>query len=116
MIAMSAPVNELNTVALLDAGADDVVDDAVGVEELLARVRALLRRDDDYAHAGKPVCDYDDPAAREEMSCLPERLRGPRRRRDVDLGQFFKTEIGQFGRRGGQRRDPGGAAQETDGQ
>jgi len=27
-------------------------------------LRARLHRDDDYAHAGKPVCDYDDPAAR----------------------------------------------------
>ena len=34
----------MNTVALLDAGADDVVYDPVGVEELLARVRALMRR------------------------------------------------------------------------
>ena len=27
----------------------------------------MLRRDDDYAAAGKPVCDYDDPAAREAL-------------------------------------------------
>ncbi|MGO9876564.1 MAG: winged helix-turn-helix domain-containing protein [Acidimicrobiia bacterium] len=44
LIAVSAPVNELNTVALLDAGADDVVYEPVGAEELLARVRALMRR------------------------------------------------------------------------
>lgn len=30
-------------------------------------LRARLRRDDDYARAGKPVCDYDDPAAREAL-------------------------------------------------
>lgn len=30
-------------------------------------LRALLRRDDDYASAGKPVCDYDDRAAREAL-------------------------------------------------
>jgi hypothetical protein len=28
------------------------------------QLRALLRRDDDYAAAGKPVCDYEDPEAR----------------------------------------------------
>jgi len=27
-------------------------------------LRTLLRRDDDYRTAGKPACDYDDPAAR----------------------------------------------------
>lgn len=32
--------------------------------DLAAELRAVLRRDDDYAVAGKPVCDYDDPAAR----------------------------------------------------
>jgi hypothetical protein len=32
-----------------------------------ARLRARLRRDDDYARAGKPVCDYDDPEAREAL-------------------------------------------------
>jgi Transposase DDE domain/Transposase domain (DUF772) len=31
------------------------------------RVRAELRRDDDYASLGKPPCDWDDPAAREVL-------------------------------------------------
>jgi hypothetical protein len=31
------------------------------------QVRAVLRRDDDYATAGKPPCDWDDPAAREAL-------------------------------------------------
>jgi hypothetical protein len=35
--------------------------------ELAGELRAVLRRDDDYAAAGKPACDYDDPAAREEL-------------------------------------------------
>jgi aspartate/methionine/tyrosine aminotransferase len=30
-------------------------------------LRAVLGREDDYATAGKPVCDYDDPAAREAL-------------------------------------------------
>jgi Transposase DDE domain/Transposase domain (DUF772) len=34
---------------------------------LAAQVRAVLRRDDDYASAGKPPCDWDDPAAREAL-------------------------------------------------
>jgi hypothetical protein len=34
---------------------------------LAAQLRAVLRRDDDYAAAGKPACDYEDAAAREEL-------------------------------------------------
>jgi transposase len=35
--------------------------------ELAASVRAALARDDDYQAAGKPVCDWEDLAAREEL-------------------------------------------------
>ena len=35
--------------------------------ELAGELRGLLRRDDDYAAAGKPACDYDDAAARQEL-------------------------------------------------
>jgi hypothetical protein len=34
---------------------------------LAAELRALLKRDDDYASAGKPVCDWDDKPAREAL-------------------------------------------------
>jgi hypothetical protein len=35
--------------------------------ELAAMVRAALRRDDDYAAPGKPACDWQDRAAREQL-------------------------------------------------
>jgi hypothetical protein len=35
--------------------------------ELASLVRAALQRDDDYQTAGKPVCDWDDAAAREAL-------------------------------------------------
>lgn len=35
--------------------------------DLEPELRGVLCRDDDYAAAGKPVCDYDDPAAREAL-------------------------------------------------
>jgi Transposase DDE domain len=35
--------------------------------QLAAQVRAGRQRDDDYAAPGKPACDWDDPAAREEL-------------------------------------------------
>lgn len=35
--------------------------------ELESELRGWLRRDDDYASAGKPMCDYEDRAAREAL-------------------------------------------------
>jgi hypothetical protein len=35
--------------------------------ELAAVVRAGMGRDDDYVAAGKPVCDWEDPQAREQL-------------------------------------------------
>ena len=35
--------------------------------ELEAELRAVLKRDDEYASAGKPTCDYEDPDAREQL-------------------------------------------------
>jgi hypothetical protein len=35
--------------------------------DLEAELRSRLSRDDDYASAGKPVCDYEDAAAREAL-------------------------------------------------
>jgi hypothetical protein len=37
------------------------------VPPLASRVRAMLARDDDYATAGKPPCDWDDASAREAL-------------------------------------------------
>jgi hypothetical protein len=40
---------------------------AAAEPELKAELRSVLERDDDYATAGKPVCDWDDKAAREQL-------------------------------------------------
>jgi len=34
---------------------------------LETELRAVLERDDDYGSGGKPICDWDDPAARERL-------------------------------------------------
>ena len=44
MIVLSAVGDESEKVAALDAGADDYVTKPVGIDELLARLRASLRR------------------------------------------------------------------------
>lgn len=39
----------------------------VADETLAAELRGVLKRDDDYATAGKPACDWEDKAAREAL-------------------------------------------------
>ncbi len=45
ILVLSARVHELQKVQALDAGADDYITKPFGTEELLARIRAALRRD-----------------------------------------------------------------------
>ena len=52
VIVLSAIEDESEKVAALDAGADDYVTKPVGIDELLARLRAALRR---VAPAGEPL-------------------------------------------------------------
>jgi two-component system, OmpR family, KDP operon response regulator KdpE len=52
VIVLSAVGEEREKVAALDAGADDYVTKPIGVDELLARLRAVLRR---VAPSGDPV-------------------------------------------------------------
>jgi two-component system KDP operon response regulator KdpE len=52
VIVLSAVGEEREKVAALDAGADDYVTKPVGIDELLARLRAVLRR---TAPTGEPV-------------------------------------------------------------
>jgi hypothetical protein len=55
-------VATMDTVTLIRSGIRGVLR-AAGAD-LGAQLRAVIVRDDDYAAAGKPVCDYDDAAAR----------------------------------------------------
>jgi two-component system KDP operon response regulator KdpE len=52
VIVLSAVGDEREKIAALDAGADDYVTKPVGIDELLARLRAVLRR---TAPSGEPV-------------------------------------------------------------
>ncbi|MDN5933507.1 MAG: transposase [Pseudonocardia sp.] len=58
-------VATMDTVTLVRSAIRGVLRAADSV--LQAQLRAALTREDDYASAGKPVCDYDDRAARVEM-------------------------------------------------
>ena len=57
MILLSAVGEEREKVAALDAGADDYVTKPVGIDELLARLRAVLRR---TSPAGEPVIELGE--------------------------------------------------------
>jgi two-component system KDP operon response regulator KdpE len=57
VIVLSAVGEEAEKVAALDAGADDYVTKPVGIDELLARLRAVLRR---KAPSGEPVIEVGE--------------------------------------------------------
>jgi two-component system, OmpR family, KDP operon response regulator KdpE len=57
VIVLSAVGEEREKIAALDAGADDYVTKPVGIDELLARLRAALRR---AAPSGEPVIELGD--------------------------------------------------------
>lgn len=59
---------------------------------LVAHVRAVLHRDDEYATPGKPPCDWDDPAAREAL-----------------LDELVRDALGALGALDGRSLPPGAA-------
>lgn len=72
--------------------------------DLVVELRAVLARDDDYGSGGKPVCDWDDAAAREALVAdlaadahrclrvLDGRDLGPETSR---IGELLATVVGQ---------------------
>lgn len=60
VIVLSARTHEEEKVAALDAGADDYLTKPFGVSELLARIRAHLRRRNQAGAAESPVVRFGD--------------------------------------------------------
>jgi hypothetical protein len=61
-------VATMDTVTLIRSALRGLLGAAGGADaDLAAQLRAALRSGDDYASAGKPQIDWDDPAAREEL-------------------------------------------------
>jgi hypothetical protein len=54
-----------DTVTLIRSAIRSVL--RVATTPVVAELRNLLKRDDDYVNAGKPVCDWDDAPAREAL-------------------------------------------------
>jgi two-component system KDP operon response regulator KdpE len=60
VIVLSARSSEADKIAALDAGADDYLVKPFGAGELLARVRAQLRRHSQQTPAGEPLVEFGD--------------------------------------------------------
>jgi two-component system KDP operon response regulator KdpE len=60
VLILSARANETDKIEALDAGADDYLTKPFGVGELLARVRALLRRKSRLAEDGSAVAAFGE--------------------------------------------------------
>ncbi|HEY9191888.1 MAG TPA: response regulator [Methyloversatilis sp.] len=79
ILVLSARQGELDKVAALDAGADDFLSKPFSVPELLARIRALLRRADRSAGTSEAAVfrfgDVDVDLARHEVKRLGEPVR-----------------------------------------
>ena len=60
VIVLSARSQEADKIAALDAGADDYLGKPFGAGELMARVRAQLRRHYQQTSAGEPVIAFGD--------------------------------------------------------
>src|SRR6202049_4776225 len=94
IIVLSAVGEEVDKVLLLEIGADDYVVKPFGARELLARIRAVLRRTSPesrkVAQFGSVAVDFE----RRVVTKRGEPLKLTRRRNIICCRTFFKTPIG----------------------
>jgi DNA-binding response OmpR family regulator len=84
ILMLTARREESDKVLGLDSGADDYLTKPFGVRELMARVRALLRRGQPR-DAGAPVAADDAPIVYRDIEVDPARRRVRIRGRDIEV-------------------------------
>jgi DNA-binding response OmpR family regulator len=80
VIFLSAKSEEIDKVLGLELGADDYISKPFGVKEVLARVRAVLRRAGAFAAAAVRAFDMGD------LRIYPEELKALRGNEEIELG------------------------------
>jgi two-component system response regulator RegX3 len=96
VIVLSGPCSERDAIAAFGAGADSVVIEPVGGHELVARVRALLRRvpgDSEPNHDVIAVGPITLDRARRVLSVFGKAVAVPRR--EFDIAELLMCEAGR---------------------
>jgi DNA-binding response OmpR family regulator len=101
ILVLTAKGDEVDKVVGLEVGADDYVTKPFGRRELLARIRALLRRTTTPARSSVPPVSSETPNARSEGSAPREIVAGPLRinvagRQVVCYGETLDIQPKQF--------------------
>ena len=94
IIMLSARDAVMDKVAGLDAGADDYVTKPFAIEELLARVRAMLRRKDTYTPDLLEACGLVLDRSTFELSAGSERL--SLSAKEYQIVEFFMNHAGMI--------------------
>ena len=94
IIILSARSAEDEKIAALDAGADDYLTKPFGVGELLARVRALLRRRFAATAGAEPVCSFGE--IRVNLSRATRRTQWRGAASDADRVSSARRAAGKF--------------------
>ncbi|MCB9640468.1 MAG: response regulator transcription factor [Myxococcales bacterium] len=86
VIFLSAKSEEIDKVLGLELGADDYISKPFGVKELVARVRALLRRVQIPAPTSDPSNPITTPPfTMQDLQILPDALRAKREEQEIEL-------------------------------
>lgn len=85
VLFISAKSEEIDAVLGLELGADDFIVKPFGVKEVLARVRAVLRRSASAASSARSAEERREPFTLADLRIVPEELRAYRGTQVIDL-------------------------------
>jgi two-component system response regulator RegX3 len=96
LLVLSGPCSERDVIATFGAGADSVVIEPVGSHELVARIRALVRRNPVGSESAQEVITVGPvrlDLARRELTVRGERVPVPRR--EFDIAELLMQDAGR---------------------